>query len=605
MNRVEANCRLVASTQPEAAGQLRQTSGGFLEVTPARSGLPTAKVGERWIHSAYDPQHEARQWAEAQRALLKDGEVAVVIGVGLLYHLEALCALLPPDQPIAAVVVDVREWRDACEARDWDGWASRVRWHIGAPQETARALIACGAPLRMLRYESAASLHDQAISAFEAALRTQAATGASGRLHVALVGPIYGGSLPIACYVATALEQLGHRVSWYDHSWHAQSYESFGAVRSLRNRQVLQGHFGELLGQLTLAHVAEDPPDLVLAMAQAPLSLGILQQLRKRKFLTAMWFVENYRHLTYWQQVASGYDYWFVIQRGACQDALRAAGAPHVSYLPMAADPAVHRPITLSAAEQQEFGADLSFVGAGYANRRELLPQLIAPGQTFKLWGNEWEGADAVRTILQRQGQRIDTETCMKIFNASTINLNLHSHTGRGFDPEGDFVNPRTFELAACGAFQLTDQRTLLPELFTPAEMATVAEPAALPREITRWLRDAPARDAMRAAARARVLQEHTYRHRVAGLLADIGMSQPDRIGGLLQGMRETGALVSRAGDCPELIPLLRAPGPQPRVELKDVAEAIRRKGPTARLEREELLILMLDEYRNETRDAA
>ncbi len=605
MNHVESNCQVVASTQSEAAGQLRQAVGGLLQVTASRSGVPTAQVGDRWIHSAYDPIQEARDWAEAQCALLKDGELAVVIGTGLLYHIEALCALVPHDRTIAVVVADIREWRDACEARAWGAWAGRVHWCVGDPQETARVLIAFGAPLRLLRYEPAASAHEQAISAVEAALRTQVSAGASGRLHVALVGPIYGGSLPIARYVAAALEQLGHRVSWYDHSLHAQSYELFGSVQSPRNRQVLQGHFGELLGQLTLARVAEDPPDLVLAMAQAPLSLGILQQLRKRKFLTAMWFVENFRHLTYWQQVAGGYDYWFVIQRGACHDALRAAGARQVSYLPMAADPAVHQPISLSQAERQEFGADLSFVGAGYANRRELLPTLISPQWTFKLWGNEWDGGDAVRSILQRQGQRIDTETCMKIFNASTINLNLHSHTGRGFDPEGDFVNPRTFELAACGAFQLMDRRTLLPDLFTPGEMATVAEPATLPREITRWLHDAAARDAMREAARTRVLQDHTYRHRVEGLLAEIGMSQPDRIGGLLQGTRETGALVSRAADCPELIPLLRAPGAKPRVELKDVAEAIRRKGPTARLEREELLILMLDEYRNETRDAA
>ena len=39
------------------------------------------------------------------------------------------------------------------------------------------------------------------------------------------------------------------------------------------------------------------------------------------------------------------------------------------------------------------------------------------------------------------------------------------------------------------------------------------------------------------------------------------------------------------------------------RVELKDVAAHIRGKGPTATLKREELMVLMLDEYRSETRD--
>lgn len=56
-------------------------------------------------------------------------------------------------------------------------------------------------------------------------------------------------------------------------------------------------------------------------------------------------------------------------------------------YLPMAADPTVHRPMTLTAAEHREFGSDVSFVGAGYANRRTLLPQWLSHEWTMKLWG--------------------------------------------------------------------------------------------------------------------------------------------------------------------------------------------------------------------------
>ena len=61
----------------------------------------------------------------------------------------------------------------------------------------------------------------------------------------------------------------------------------------------------------------------------------------------------------------------------------------------------------------------------------------------------------------------------MRVFNASRINLNIHSCNGEGLDPEADFVNPRTFELAACGAFQLVDERCLRPELFTDQEVAS------------------------------------------------------------------------------------------------------------------------------------
>jgi spore maturation protein CgeB len=366
---------------------------------------------------------------------------------------------------------------------------------------------------------------------------------------------------------------------------------------------MLQSRLADVLGQLTIARLAEDPPDVVLALAQAPMTLPLLEHLQKKNFLTAMWFVENYRHLTYWQQVAAGYDYWFVIQKQACHEALRYAGAKHVSYLPMAAEPSIHHPLTLTTEEHTKLGADVSFVGAGYTNRRELLPRLVTKEWTFKLWGNEWDGVSSLSGVLQRAGARIDTDTCVKVFNGTKININLHSWTGEGLDPDGDFVNPRTFELAACGAFQIVDERTLLPDVFTSEQLVTVGRPDDLVPHVRQWLHDAAGRKQMADVARERVLAEHTYVHRMRQLLAQIGVSQPDRIGAILQGERQAGALMDRSQSVPELIPVLGQFARQERVELKDVAARIRARGTSSVLAREELLILMLDEYRMETRD--
>ncbi|MDH5193248.1 MAG: hypothetical protein OEW32_06135, partial [Nitrospira sp.] len=61
--------------------------------------------------------------------------------------------------------------------------------------------------------------------------------------------------------------------------------------------------------------------------------------------------------------------------------------------------------------------------------------------------------------------------------------------------------------------------------------------------------------------------------------------------------------LTERATAVPELVPLLsRFPSGQ-RVELKDLAADIRARAPGRQLDREELLILMLDSYRAETKD--
>jgi spore maturation protein CgeB len=184
------------------------------------------------------------------------------------------------------------------------------------------------------------------------------------------------------------------------------------------------------------------------------------------------------------------------------------------------------------------------------------------------------------------------------------VNLNLHSWAGTGFDPDGDFVNPRTFELAACGAFQLTDRRSLIRDLFTASEVATVSSPDELPGEISRWLREPDQRVAMAAQARQRVLAEHTYTHRMLALLSHVGVASPDRIGPILRGNRQAEALAVAADDSfPSVASTLRTFPSAQRVELKQLAAQIRSRGPMGTLSREDLMVLMLDEYRSETKD--
>lgn len=603
MNFFQDNLRRLTLRHQDLAAAVTSAAGGVLTIEPARSGVPSARRSGRWIHSAYDPIREAQTWADTHASACQPGEMVLVAGVGLLYHVEALRRRLAADVSLAVVIPNLDEFHDALAARALDTWSEAVLWLSGSPSEIAETVTKPGRPVRCLSYSPATLADADFHRAVEEALRRGIARQAGGQLTIALVGPIYGGSLPITGYVKRALETLGHKVQWIDHSLHAPSYEVMGSLKDARNRQMVQGRMAEVLSQWTLASLAESPPDLVLSMAQAPMTLPVLEHLRKKKFLTAMWFVENFRHLTYWQQMAPGYEFWFVFQEGACLDAFRQAGARQVRFLPMAADPDLHCPLILPEEERSRFGSDVSFVGAGYANRRHLFPALLRRPWSFKLWGNEWDGADELRPVLQLDGARIDTTTCMKVFNATAINLNLHSTTGTGLDPHADFVNPRTFELAACGAFQLVDHRSQLRRFFTEQEMVSFQDFADVPGLVHQWLHDPSARQAMADAARARVLSEHTYVHRMRDLLEHIGLSQPDRIGSVLRGDRQQESLLKRCADDRPLEALLQDCSSGQRIELKDVAARIRRKGPTATLAREELMVLMLDEYRSETRD--
>lgn len=338
-------------------------------------------------------------------------------------------------------------------------------------------------------------------------------------LRVLLVLPMYGGSLPVGQYCVAALQESGHLVETFEAP---EFYGAFSALKGLRvasdRLEYLENSFLQVVSQAVLAKVESFAPDLVLALAQAPLSRQALQRLRREGVKTAMWFVEDYRVFTYWRAFAPLYDVFAVIQKSPFLEELDKIGQPNALYLPMAADPNFHRPLDLGAMERKTFGSDVSFLGAGYPNRRRAFRQLMH--FDFKLWGSDWDGEVVLKRCLQRDGARISPEECVKIFNAAKVNLNLHSSVQSDvLVPEGDFVNPRAFELASCGAFQLMDKRGLLPELFDSEEIATFGDMAELEERIDYFLTHPEERQQMAEKARARVLAEHTYAHRMETLL--------------------------------------------------------------------------------------
>jgi spore maturation protein CgeB len=290
------------------------------------------------------------------------------------------------------------------------------------------------------------------------------------------------------------------------------------------------GSYVESVSTIVLESIIERPVDIVLCMAQAPLSARALEELRKRGIVTVLWFVEDYLRFTYWKELAKHYDYVFTIQKGDCIEALKAAGAREVHYLPPAADPLVHLPVGLSAEEKARWGSPISFVGAGYHNRVHLFAALAE--MPLKIWGTEWPECRPFDKLVQEKGRRLTPNEYIKIFNATEININLHSSTERdGVDPYGDFINPRTFELAAAGAFQLVDERSLLSELFTPGEdIITFNSLDDLKEKIAYYMAHPEERAIVAQKARQRVLKEHTYEHRLTKMLEIIYQGSYDKI---------------------------------------------------------------------------
>lgn len=337
--------------------------------------------------------------------------------------------------------------------------------------------------------------------------------------RVLVVLPLYGGSLPIGRYCARALRRLGCSVRVFEADVLYGAYAGFKKLDLTPARtNALTNSFLRLVSQAVWSLAEEQKPQIVLALAQAPLDRLTLNKMRQNGMKTVMWFVEDYKVFDYWRLYAPLYDAFAVIQKEPFLSELKKINQKRAFYLPLAADPEFHAPTRLSPREKKEYGSALSFMGAGYPNRRAAFRPLA--GKDFKIWGSDWEGESALKDNVQRQGERISEEESVKIYNAADININLHSSLdGERIVGGGDFVNPRTFELAAIGAFQYTDRRALLGELFDDDEIATFNSGEEFYSGLERFLREPEERRRFAEKARERVLREHTYEKRMSFLL--------------------------------------------------------------------------------------
>ena len=182
-----------------------------------------------------------------------------------------------------------------------------------------------------------------------------------------------------------------------------------------------------------------------------------------------------------------------------------------VRPLPLAYD---HRLVPAPTSRRDE---RISFVGARYPVREQVLTSLHAKGVEVRAYGRDWSShpLDRVRTWrlgaprvpAERDVSRADAYDVMA---ASAATLNLHG--------DQDGFTMRTFEAAGVGGVQLID-RDDVGELYEPGtEVLTWSDTDELVELCHRTLAEPAWADRIRSAARRRTLDQHTFDHRVAVL---------------------------------------------------------------------------------------
>ncbi|TWB48449.1 spore maturation protein CgeB [Rhizobium sp. ERR 922] len=175
-----------------------------------------------------------------------------------------------------------------------------------------------------------------------------------------------------------------------------------------------------------------------------------------------------------------------------------------------ALDPQTHHPVT----NDPRFEATLGFLGNRLPDREArveaffLEPAAAMPSQRFLLGGAGWD--DKPMSSNVRYIGHVPTRD-HNAFNATpkaVLNISRESMAENGFSPA-----TRVFEAAGAGACLITDYWEGIDHFLTPNEEVFVARDGRDVREILAGLTPERAAETGKRAL-ARVLGEHTYRHR-------------------------------------------------------------------------------------------
>ncbi len=217
------------------------------------------------------------------------------------------------------------------------------------------------------------------------------------------------------------------------------------------------------------------------------------------------------------------YDVFFTTKSYGVEDLSR-LGCVRPVFVANAYDPAIHRPLTLSAAEREAFGADISFIGTFEPDRHRSISTLAAAGLAVRVWGTGWERAAPAEGV-RIEGRPLYGDDYARVLCASRINLCFLRKLNR------DLQTTRSVEIPACGAFMLAERTSEHLSLFTEGVEAAYFQDDAELVERCRWYLDHEGdRRTVAAAGRARCLSSgYSNDRRLGEMLAAVSRSPADR----------------------------------------------------------------------------
>jgi spore maturation protein CgeB len=189
-------------------------------------------------------------------------------------------------------------------------------------------------------------------------------------------------------------------------------------------------------------------------------------------------------------------------------------------YLPHGWHPSKHAPGP-QPEDAQVAAHDVVFVGSGFPERIQFFNHVDWTGIDLGLYGS-WSTRELEPWLHPCiKGTVVANTTAAALYRRAKIGLNLYrSRNGRRLKVHGESLSPRAYELAACGAFSISDYRAEVPEVFGAA-VPTFTTPAEAGQVIRQWLADDAGRATVAASLPA-LVAEASWVPRAATVLGDL-----------------------------------------------------------------------------------
>ncbi|RAP77410.1 CgeB family protein [Paenibacillus montanisoli] len=267
-------------------------------------------------------------------------------------------------------------------------------------------------------------------------------------------------------------------------------------------------------------------PDIVIVLDGLQFNVAEVDAMRSAGIRTAIWFTDDPYYTDITAGIAPHYDEVFTLEL-ACVDYYRQQGCPNVYYLPLGADPEAFRPRNPLRSQRH----DICFIGSAYWKRVEFfnhVTRFLAKKDTHisGIWWDRLKDFRLMKSKIQL-GRWMSPKETANMYNGAKIVINMHrAHDEDTFNSNSAGIgaespNPRTFEIAACGALQLTDVRNDIVSFYTPGvDIVTYSSPQEMIDKIRYYLVNEEERKQIAMRGMYRTMREHTYGKRIERMLS-------------------------------------------------------------------------------------